>query len=80
MNLHRPPIAREPVELSLDTSLVADAKAFGIDLAGAAEEALRQKVSRERARRWAEENREAIEASNARIEREGLWCDEYRLF
>lgn len=80
MNLHRPPVDRETVELSIDTSLVADAKAFGFDVSEIAEAALRRQVAQERARRWVEENREAIEANNARIEREGLWCDDYRLF
>lgn len=73
-------IPRRAVNLTLDAALVADAKALGMNLSRAVEEALRAKVSAEKGRRWAEENREAIKATNARVEREGLWSDDYRLF
>ena len=29
---------------------------------------------------WREENKAAIEESNAELERKGLWCDDYRLW
>jgi post-segregation antitoxin (ccd killing protein) len=34
----------------------------------------------ERARRWEEENAEAIRESNEELRRNGLWSDRYRLF
>lgn len=73
-------IPRRAVNLTLDAALVADAEALGMNLSRAVEEALRAKVSAEKGRRWAEENREAIKATNARVEREGLWSDDYSLF
>lgn len=78
MNRHVAP--RESVDLSLDAELVAEARTLGLDLSRIAEDALRRHVRDEKARRWQEENAEAIAANNARIERDGLWCDEYRLF
>ena len=29
---------------------------------------------------WREENKAAIKESNAELERNGLWCDDYRLW
>ncbi|TDR88104.1 type II toxin-antitoxin system CcdA family antitoxin [Enterovirga rhinocerotis] len=80
MNLRRQPVQREAVELQLDGALMADAKALGLDAAGVMEDALRESVAAEKARRWREENAEAIRRSNERVERDGLWCDEYRRF
>lgn len=80
MNLRRQPIQREAIELQLDGALMADAKELGLDATALMEEALRKSVADEKARRWREENAEAIRRSNERIERDGLWCDEYRRF
>ena len=80
MNLRRQPMQREAVELQLDGTLMADAKALGLDAASVMEDALRRSVTDEKARRWREENAEAIRRSNEQLDRDGLWCDEYRLF
>ena len=80
MNLRRQPVQREAVELQLDGALMADAKAFGLDATTVMEEALRRSVTDEKARRWREENAEAIRRSNEQLDRDGLWCDEYRRF
>lgn len=37
-------------------------------------------MSEVEAKRWRDDNAEAIVFNNAQIERNGLWCDEYRLF
>jgi len=66
--------------LLVDGALLDDAEALGINLSQAAEEALEQAVAAEKARRWLEENAEAIAFNNARIERVGLWSDDFRLF
>lgn len=80
MNMHRPLPRRRPVELSLDEAVVEDARTLGLDVEALAETALRESVSREKARRWREENADAIAHNNAQIEREGLWSDGLRLF
>ncbi len=78
--MNSPARPRKAVNLSLDAELVAEAKALNLNLSRTVEEALRQRVRDEKARRWQEENAEAIAFNNAQIEREGLWCDDYRLF
>ncbi|USQ97649.1 type II toxin-antitoxin system CcdA family antitoxin [Caulobacter sp. RL271] len=69
----------------IDPELLAQAERLGISVAGMSETQLRlhlQKVdpagAEERARRWAEDNAEAIADHNARIARRGLISDHFR--
>lgn len=71
---------RKPTNVSLDTRLVEEAKALGINMSQAAEDALTKAIAEEKSRRWLEENREAIESSNEYVERNGLPLAKYRLF
>jgi len=80
MNVRRQPIQREAVELRLDGALMADAKALGLDATAVMEDALRRSVQAEKTRRWREENAEAIALDNALLDRDGLWCDDFRQF
>lgn len=63
---------RKSTNLSLDKGMVEEARELGINLSRAAEEGIARTLKAERERRWKEENREAIEAYNEMIEREGL--------
>lgn len=69
---------KRAVNLSIDADLVAEAKAAGTNLSALLEDALRDRLESERATRWRQENKEALEAYDRHIERDGLWCDEYR--
>ena len=60
--------------------LVPEARALGLDPAAIAEAALRKAISDEKARRWAEENREAIEAYNRYFEENDTPLAQYRAF
>ncbi|MCI4589666.1 type II toxin-antitoxin system CcdA family antitoxin [Sphingobium sp. BYY-5] len=71
---------RKPTNLSLDADLVADARDLGINLSRACEDALRKEIAAERARRWQEENKEAIAAWNIWAENNELPLDKYRQF
>lgn len=73
-------VIRKSTNLSLDAQLVADAKAFGLNLSETAERAIAEAVREEKVRRWKEENREAIEATNRYVEEHGLPLAEYRQF
>ncbi|BCA57936.1 type II toxin-antitoxin system CcdA family antitoxin [Sphingomonas sp. HMP6] len=74
------PAIRRATNVSLDTKLVAAAKDYGINVSRACEEGLAKQISAERNRRWQEENKDAIEASNAWVEKHGLPLEKYRLF
>jgi antitoxin CcdA len=58
----------------------AEAAALGLDANAIAENAVREAIREERARRWLEENREAIAAHNRWVEENGLPLSEYRMF
>ena len=73
------------LDIGIDPELLAQAKRLGISVAGMSETQLRlhlQKIdpagAEERARRWAEENAEAIKAYNERIARRGVFGEDLR--
>ena len=80
MRMHSVARPRKAVNLSLDAELVAEAKALDLNLSRTVEEVLRIRIGEEKARRWQEQNAEAIRLSNEELEKNGLWSDEYRLF
>ena len=71
---------RRPANISLDSAMIDDAKELGINISRACEEGLAKQISEERGRRWLEENRDAIESSNAWVEKHGLPLAKYRPF
>ena len=73
-------VIRKSTNLSLDAQLVADAKAFGLNLSETAERAIAEAVREEKVRRWKEENHEAIEAYNRYIDEHGVPLSEFRQF
>jgi antitoxin CcdA len=72
--------SKVPVNLTLDETLVAQAKAVGVNLSAVAEEAIRLQTRAEESRRWIEQNRSALEAKAKLVEEQGLWSDGLRLF
>ena len=71
---------RKPVNLSLDTGIVAAAREAGINLSQTCEAALRAAAKAERERLWKEKNKASIEAWNAWVEEHGLPLAQYRQF
>ncbi len=71
---------KKPTNVSLDQSLIEDAKALGINISQAAETGLREAVSEERSALWRRENATAIESANAWVEKNGLPLAKYRPF
>lgn len=77
---HQPIGKRRPVNLTLDSDTVAAARELGINLSQACNEALTAAVKEQRALRWKEENREAMEAWNRWLDMNGLPYADERLF
>jgi post-segregation antitoxin (ccd killing protein) len=69
--------AKTIVEVEIDADLAARAAVEGVKLSATLEEALLRKQSIDQAQ-WRQENRDAVEAWNTLIEREGLWAEKYR--
>lgn len=79
-------MAKSPAQLkkatnvSIRSDLLEDARALKINLSQEFEKHLAELVRRHRAAQWLHDNRDAIDAYNRHIERDGLWNDEYRTF
>lgn len=74
------PIPKKPTNLTLDQGLLAEARAFGVNLSQAAEAGLRSAVRDAKATAWKRENAKALETSNAWVESYGLPLEKYRSF
>jgi antitoxin CcdA len=74
------PARKQATNLSLDRHLLDEARALNINISQAAEKGLTLLIAEERAKKWREENKEAIESSNAYVEKYGLPLARYRQF
>jgi len=61
--------SRKSTNLSLDQSLLADARSLKINLSRAAEEGIRSAVVRSREEHWKAENKHALKSSNEFVEK-----------
>ena len=80
MRSQTPSQPKRATNISLPADLVAEARGLGVSVSQAAEAGLRTEIARERARRWREENKSAIEAWNAYVEEHGVPLGEFRQF
>ncbi|MGH8455364.1 MAG: type II toxin-antitoxin system CcdA family antitoxin [Stenotrophobium sp.] len=72
--------AKKPVNLSLPADLLKEARAQGLNLSRFLEQTLREVLKHDRAQRWQEENKAAIAAYNAHVERHGVFSNGLRRF
>lgn len=75
-----PSAARRSTSLTLDRSLLDEARALGVNVSRAAKAGLQEAVRAARARRWREENAPAIGEYNAFIESHGVPLAPHRKF
>ena len=78
--MHSSYSVKKPTNLSIDQTLLAEARELGINLSRAAEAGVRQALADANAELWKKENRKAIESSNDWVEVHGLPLDRYRRF
>jgi antitoxin CcdA len=71
---------RRATNVTLPVELVAEAKALQVNVSQACESGLAHSVAEARRARWLDENKQAIDAYNERIAREGLLLEQYRRF
>jgi antitoxin CcdA len=71
---------KRPTNLTVNEDLLRQARELGINLSQAFEQKLEELVRAAKAARWAEENREAIEAHNRFVAEHGVFGDKYRAF
>lgn len=71
---------KKATNVSIAETLLSEAKALRINVSQAAEAGLAKAVAEKRAELWLKENQEAIESSNAFVEKHGLPLENYRMF
>jgi antitoxin CcdA len=71
---------KQNVSVTLEPTLVRQAKAAGINLSRTLDSALRGELKQIEAARWQRDNAEALEYLDKRAEEDGLLSDEYRTF
>ena len=71
---------KRATNVSVNQGLLEDARVLGINLSATLEKALEAEVRARRREQWLDANREAIDAYNRRIERDGMLVDHVRAF
>jgi len=71
---------KRAANLSLNSKVLDMAKELGMNVSATVDSLLTAEVEKRYWQRWNEENRQAIEDYNARIESEGLPLAKYRTF
>lgn len=56
------PVSRSATSMTVDAALLDEARTLGVNISRAAEEGILARVRAERARRWKEDNAEAVAA------------------
>ena len=71
---------KRAANLTISAKLLDKARSLKINLSQTLEERLAQLVREAEAEEWLAANRKAIDAYNARVERDGVWSDKLRGF
>lgn len=72
--------SKRATNISLSQAVYEDAKALGINLSRTCEQALRVQIEIEKARKWALEHADFVDAYNQQVEDEGLPLAQWRSF
>ena len=71
---------RQPTNLTIDSTVLSEAKALGINISRACEAHLQEMVRQEKTRLWKEQHAKFLAHYNAEVERDGLPLDQWRQF
>jgi len=71
---------RKPTNLSLDSALLKEAKALGINVSRSAEAGIAEAVKLHKQEKWLKENASALASSNSYVEVNGLPLARHRQF
>jgi antitoxin CcdA len=79
-HVYRTDAPKKATNLSINSDLLRQAKALGINLSATLEKRLEELIRREKEKRWLEETAEAVEHNNRLVEERGTFADRTRLF
>ena len=71
---------KRPINLSLNSKVLETARELGMNVSQTVDALLTEEVRRRYWERWNEDNKAAVEAYNARIEKDGLPLAKHRSF
>ena len=71
-------LAKKAVNLSMSPDLLAQARNLNINLSATLEQALIEKLKKEKREQWIIKNRKSIQACNELVEQNGLFADTLR--
>jgi antitoxin CcdA len=71
---------KKPTNLTINMDLLSIAKTLNLNISSVLETALTEVVKQKKREKWIEENKEAINTYNERINELGLFSDELRTF
>ncbi len=72
--------AKKATNLSVNSDLLKRSKALDINLSATLEQALTERLAKSEAKKWLDENKNAISAYNDFVDEHGNFGDEYRSF
>ncbi len=72
--------AKKATNVTINADLLQKAKSYKINISKNFEAYLADVVRKREEQQWLEENREAIDAFNERVKREGCFSDEHKRF
>ena len=78
--LYQPDVPKRASNLSINSSLLEQARHYKINLSRLLETALIETLQEKKRQEWLEQNRTALEAYNQRIEERGVFSDGLRNF
>jgi antitoxin CcdA len=78
--LFDPAAPKRPTNLSINSDLLTQARALGLNLSATLEQALVDQLRKRQRGRWLAENRGAIEAYNEQVAQGGVFSDGSRSF
>lgn len=71
---------KKPVNVSMDESLVAEARKLNINLSQVLEKAVVSELREAKRKKWLRDNRRAVQAHNQRVEEQGVFSEGVRSF
>ena len=71
---------KKPTNLTINKDLLRLAKEMNLNISAVLEAALVERVKQKRRERWLDENKEAIDIYNEKVNEHGLFSDELRTF
>ena len=71
---------KKATNLSLNSDLLNRSRELKINLSTTLEQALKEKLARNKAEKWREENKNAIQSYNDFVDKYGCFGEEYREF